>query len=367
MNYPTTDAPVDHDAALHTPQPAFSAGLLWALVWTIGLAALIWVAHHRLVPAVERQTASSVRSALGAIDGNAIEVTVHGYTTRLAGTIDDDAQRPVLIEAAYQVEGVREVIDALDVAKAVPDVPAVSRRTAPSAQSFDPLAALSLAPATQTTLTPNRRADGMPRIKVFGSILPPWRAPAVFAQQEQSTDPVNGTDPMTELPANTDPSDDTGRVIEPIAELPTTSTPPARTGRKPALKTLAKPADQPPATDEELLSRFEALKSAQIAFRVDSHQLTTPSRRMLDELAALLAQFYSAKLDIGGHTDALGDEGNNLLLSQQRSNSVRDYLVAQGVSPYRLIAHGYGESLPIASNGTAVGRATNRRIELQLR
>ena len=64
-----------------------------------------------------------------------------------------------------------------------------------------------------------------------------------------------------------------------------------------------------------------------------------------------------------GHTDAVGSDERNLLLSQQRAQAVRDYLVERGIAPHRLIAKGYGEAYPVASNATEADRELNRRSE----
>jgi outer membrane protein OmpA-like peptidoglycan-associated protein len=71
------------------------------------------------------------------------------------------------------------------------------------------------------------------------------------------------------------------------------------------------------------------------------------------------------KVEIEGHTDASGSEAHNLKLSQQRAESVRDYLVSKGVEASRLVAKGYGESQPIADNDSPEGMAKNRRVELK--
>ena len=68
-------------------------------------------------------------------------------------------------------------------------------------------------------------------------------------------------------------------------------------------------------------------------------------------------------IEIGGHTDTTGDPNANLLLSQQRADAVRDYLVSQGVSSGTLTTRGYGSTRPVASNDTEEGRFRNRRIE----
>jgi OOP family OmpA-OmpF porin len=68
-------------------------------------------------------------------------------------------------------------------------------------------------------------------------------------------------------------------------------------------------------------------------------------------------------LEIAGHTDNSGDSASNLALSQQRADSVRNYLVQQGVAPGMLVAKGYGDTRPVASNDTDEGKFRNRRIE----
>lgn len=71
------------------------------------------------------------------------------------------------------------------------------------------------------------------------------------------------------------------------------------------------------------------------------------------------------KIEIGGHTDNVGDDNANLILSKQRADAVRDYLVENGISADLLETKGYGESKPIASNKTEEGRRKNRRVEIK--
>jgi len=71
-------------------------------------------------------------------------------------------------------------------------------------------------------------------------------------------------------------------------------------------------------------------------------------------------------VEIGGHTDSVGKKDDNLMLSQRRAESVRDYLVSQGVVVQRLRAMGYGDRVPVASNDTRDGREQNRRVEFRI-
>ncbi|MBK7761731.1 MAG: OmpA family protein [Deltaproteobacteria bacterium] len=85
---------------------------------------------------------------------------------------------------------------------------------------------------------------------------------------------------------------------------------------------------------------------------------------LLDEVAQVLAQNPQITLlRVEGHTDDQGADLNNLKLSQGRAEEVRNYLIQRGVSPDRLVAAGFGEGQPVASNKTEDGRATNRRVE----
>lgn len=84
----------------------------------------------------------------------------------------------------------------------------------------------------------------------------------------------------------------------------------------------------------------------------------------LDKSAATLKEWGNVKVEVAGHTDSIGTDEYNMGLSLRRARAVRDYLVSKGVAADRLIIKGYGESRPVADNGTREGRFQNRRVEL---
>jgi OOP family OmpA-OmpF porin len=103
-----------------------------------------------------------------------------------------------------------------------------------------------------------------------------------------------------------------------------------------------------------------------INFQTGSAKITKASYPTLDAAAKVLKDFPGIKMEIQGHTDDVGDDDKNMKLSQDRAQSVKDYLVSKGVEEGRLQAHGYGETKPIDPKKTAAARAKNRRVEFQV-
>ncbi|WP_157558360.1 OmpA family protein [Microscilla marina] len=101
-------------------------------------------------------------------------------------------------------------------------------------------------------------------------------------------------------------------------------------------------------------------------FEYNKYALKDKSKVELDNLVKFLKENPEISGEISGHTDNIGDKARNRELSQQRANSVRDYLVSHGVDASRLVYKGYGDSKPAATNDTEEGRAKNRRIEFKI-
>ncbi|HXV14357.1 MAG TPA: OmpA family protein, partial [Candidatus Krumholzibacteria bacterium] len=102
-----------------------------------------------------------------------------------------------------------------------------------------------------------------------------------------------------------------------------------------------------------------------INFESGSAALTPDSHPVLDQVIASMNQYPEVRIEIRGHTDSQGPAAFNLELSQKRAQSVRQYLINGGIAGDRITAIGVGEEEPISSNGTAEGRAQNRRIEFK--
>jgi len=105
-------------------------------------------------------------------------------------------------------------------------------------------------------------------------------------------------------------------------------------------------------------------RTAEVNFETGASTLQPRATRTLDAVGTVLARVPDLRVEVGGHTDAQGAEAFNRRLSQARAEAVRDYLLDRfDVAPSQLVARGYGEARPVASNETATGRALNRRVE----
>ena len=101
-----------------------------------------------------------------------------------------------------------------------------------------------------------------------------------------------------------------------------------------------------------------------VLFDTGSANLKAGTREKLAKVAGILLSHPGLKMQIEGHTDSVGSAEYNQRLSENRADSVRTYLVAQGIASTSVGTAGFGETMPVASNDTAAGRQQNRRVEL---
>lgn len=120
-----------------------------------------------------------------------------------------------------------------------------------------------------------------------------------------------------------------------------------------------------PEIKQEVKERLEYAARA-VQFETGSAKLRESSYVILSEVAGIMRQYPDYDLTIGGHTDDVGSDVNNLKLSQERAQACRDFIIATGISESRISSAGFGESRPVGDNTTAAGRALNRRVEFGL-
>jgi len=103
---------------------------------------------------------------------------------------------------------------------------------------------------------------------------------------------------------------------------------------------------------------------ADVLFETGKYALSQDAQLKLAKLSGIIQAHPGLNLAIEGHTDTTGTSEFNMKLSQQRADTVREFLISQGLSPDIITAKGMGEADPVADNGTAAGRKQNRRVEI---
>lgn len=107
-------------------------------------------------------------------------------------------------------------------------------------------------------------------------------------------------------------------------------------------------------------------EDAGVYFDTSKSNVKGTSASTLDKLAGIFKEYPNSNVLVEGHTDSAGPEDYNMKLSEQRAQSVTEYLVAQGIAGGRFTTKWYGESQPRGDNATTAGKATNRRVELAI-
>jgi outer membrane protein OmpA-like peptidoglycan-associated protein len=101
-----------------------------------------------------------------------------------------------------------------------------------------------------------------------------------------------------------------------------------------------------------------------VLFDTGKYSLKPGAREKLAKVAGILLAYPGLNIEVGGYTDNVGGDQMNQTLSENRAGSVRSYLVEQGVAAGAVSARGFGNTLPVATNGNSAGRQQNRRVEL---
>jgi outer membrane protein OmpA-like peptidoglycan-associated protein len=114
-------------------------------------------------------------------------------------------------------------------------------------------------------------------------------------------------------------------------------------------------------------NQIDVKLTSDVLFDYNSSSLRPESRATLGDLAGNFRRYTDEIIDVEGHTDSTGTPDYNQGLSEKRADSVKGYLIDNGVAASRVNAIGYGETRPKASNDTPEGRQLNRRVEIHIR
>ena len=101
-----------------------------------------------------------------------------------------------------------------------------------------------------------------------------------------------------------------------------------------------------------------------VLFDTGRYTVKPDTKLSLAKVAVILQAYPSLKLQVEGYTDSVGGDDYNQKLSENRANTVKDFLISQGTDPSSISSAGYGKADPVADNGTSAGRAQNRRVDL---
>ena len=122
-----------------------------------------------------------------------------------------------------------------------------------------------------------------------------------------------------------------------------------------------------PETGETITESVTVTFDGGVLFEFGKASLTAASRAELDRMAGVFGRYPDTDILIDGHTDSVGREAANQVLSENRAASVADYLANAGIARSRMRTTGFGETRPIDTNETDIGRAKNRRVELSIK
>jgi OOP family OmpA-OmpF porin len=146
----------------------------------------------------------------------------------------------------------------------------------------------------------------------------------------------------------------------PVAAPAPAPAPVAVAAPAPAPAPVAKPVE---VFQTKIIEKPIRLEGA--SFATGSSKLLPGAGSKLDEVVSAAKQYPEIDITVSGYTDSRGNAQSNVALSQARAESVKAYLAGKGVAASRISAKGFGADSPIADNGTAEGRAKNRRVEVR--
>ena len=250
---------------------------------------------------------------------------------------------------------------------------------APAAQAPAP-AAPAPAPAPAPSQAPRHAADTTASATQAGA-QPPAPAPQPAAQAP-SPAPAPAAQAPAPTPQTTPAAEATASATQPTAEAPAPAADATAALSAPRSEAdLAKQAaDQESGLNEKAKGELAtlnpgfdakalitALNDSVVNFPSGSAEVPARMADLLQNAADDLKKLPAGHLlEIAGYTDNTGNPGDNVTLSQARAAAVRDAFITYGVNPDMLVAKGYGQADPIASNDTLEGRLKNRRIEYHI-
>ncbi|EIT68280.1 OmpA family protein [Hydrocarboniphaga effusa] len=214
--------------------------------------------------------------------------------------------------------------------------------------------------------------DGDAGYKDFGDIVGNIGLMIPFGGVPQPEVTASNTEPAAVVPVAAEGDEDGDGVVDRLDRCPGTAPGttvdengcplPAPVAPPPSCKTPA-PGE---AITLEGCAAGDTIVLQGVTFEFNQARLTANAKTILDGVADALTARAEIRVEVGGHTDSRGSDSYNQKLSENRAQSVMQYLIGKGIDAGRMSAKGYGESHPVADNETDDGRELNRRVELKI-
>jgi outer membrane protein OmpA-like peptidoglycan-associated protein len=155
------------------------------------------------------------------------------------------------------------------------------------------------------------------------------------------------------------------KLLDMLVETAPTNTPTTTTSPIPNSSSTPSVSDVKSSTLPTVL-KGEVLVLDKVWFKFNASDLQTESSAQLNKLVLLMQKRPNMKISVKGHTSSEGGDDYNLKLSETRAQSVKQYLISQGITVERIASKGFGETQPVATNDTEEGRQRNRRVEFEI-
>ncbi len=330
---------------------------VWPFVWRgmVPLLGLLFVAWYAVVPmarGLESDVRREVRSALDLRGYQWVNLAVSGQDVSMTGVVPTSGPSGGATAPTQALDIARQATCSTWIVRVPCAVSVVARFTDAAAGATvlaSPNAPRSASPRS-TTPAPGSRPNAQDGMTLPPSIPNPTvtAPPTVATATNAVPTPASGAAPAG-----------VGSVVPPVVVGASTPNASPANGATPSAPSTVMAAVK--ACDAEMK---RLLTASRIEFETGEAIITSATAPLLDQLAKA-ARTCPGVVRVEGHTDTVGGATDNLNLSVARAFAVRDALVERGLSPTQLLAEGFGEDRPVASNKTPDGRAKNRRIELR--
>ncbi len=307
---------------------------MWLAFGIVGMLCIIAMALIDTPLAIEKNLSEQSQLAVNPSNDNNIHVVAKGNQIVLTGSVTENSQRQVAMNAIMAIPGIRTVTDELTLVE-LTALTEPDQNILPKINPIDKHQDIS-AKIDEAI----KKDDDENKNKQIGSLSGEKIKPVTTKKNPESLpEPIQRNEAKLVEAVSTAMLDQSSLQTQNITV---------------------------PQVDEKqrLRESLSNIAVEKILFQSSKAKITAASTPVVKQLGELLKSYPTISIIIAGHTDSSGNKQSNLKLSQKRADAVKDYLVKHYIGEERISAKGYGQTRPIVSNATPAGRALNRRIEI---